>query len=93
MAPTCPDNPNTNLIADHLHCLGRGIDFNSSKCDNFIVLGDLNIEVSNLFLEQFCASYNLNSLIKDPTCFKSVDYLVFLKLVYPTSTNFNFYCS
>ena len=24
-------------------------------------------------MEQFCASYNLNSLIKEPTCFKSVD--------------------
>ena len=24
-------------------------------------------------MEQFCASYNLKSLIKEPTCFKSVD--------------------
>ena len=41
--------------------------------DNFIVLGDLNTEISNSFLEQFCALYNLQSLIKKPTCFKSVD--------------------
>ena len=69
----CSYNPNTNLIADHLHCIGRGIDFYSSKYDTFIVLGDLNTEVTNSFLEQFCASYNLKSLIKEPTCFKSVD--------------------
>ena len=70
---SCSCNPNTNLIADHLHCIGRGIDFYSSKYDNFVVLGDLNAEVSNSFMEQFCASYNLKSLIKEPTCFKSVD--------------------
>ena len=70
---SCSYNPKTNLIADHLHCIGRGIDFYSSKYDNFIVLGDLNTEVSNSFMEQFCASYNLKSLIKEPTCFKSVD--------------------
>ena len=70
---SCSYNPKTNLIADHLHCIGRGIDFYSSKYDNFVVLGDLNTEVSNSFMEQFCASYNLKSLIKEPTCFKSVD--------------------
>ena len=70
---SCSHNPKTNLIADHLHCIGRRIDFYSSNYDNFVVLGDLNTEISNSFMEQFCASYNLKSLIKEPTCFKSVD--------------------
>ena len=70
---SCSYNPKTNLIADHLHCIGRGIDFYSSKYDNFVVLGDLNTEISNSFMEQFCASYNLKRLIKESTCFKSVD--------------------
>ena len=43
--------------------LVRGIDFYSSKYGNFIVLGDLNKEVSNSLMEQFCASYNLKSLL------------------------------
>ena len=60
-------------MADHLHCIGRGIDFYSSKYNNFIVLGHLNTEISNSFLEKFCTSYNLKSLIIEPTCFKSVD--------------------
>ena len=67
---SCSYSPKTNLTADNLHCTGRGIDFYSSKYDNFVVLGDLNTEI---FVEQFCASYNLKSLIKEPTCFKSVD--------------------
>ena len=70
---SCSYNPNTNLIADHLHCIGRRIVFCSSKYDNFIVLGDLNTEVSNSFSEQFCSSYNLISLIKEPTCIKTYD--------------------
>ena len=32
-------------------------------------------------MEQFCASYNLKSLIKEPTCFKSVDNLSCIDLV------------
>ena len=38
---SCSYNPNTNLIADSLHWIGKGIDFFSSKYDNFIALGDL----------------------------------------------------
>ena len=65
---SCSYNRRTNLIADIVHCIGRGIDFYSSKHSNFIALGDLNTEASNsflvnteasnTFLEQFCASYN-----------------------------------
>ena len=39
---SCSYNPNTHLIADRLHCIGSGIDFYSSKYDNFVVLGHLN---------------------------------------------------
>ena len=78
---SCSYNRKANLIADHLHCVGRGIGFYSSKYDNSIVLGDLNTEVSNSFMEQFCASYNLKCLIKEPTCFKSVDNPSFIDLI------------
>ena len=39
---SCLYNPDTNLIADHLHYIGRGIDLYSSKYDDFIILVDLN---------------------------------------------------
>ena len=87
MAPIMLHNPNTNLIADHLHCIGRGIDFYSSKYDNSVILGDLNAEVYNSFLEQFCASYNLKSLIKEPKCFKSVDNPSFIDLILTNHPN------
>ena len=37
---SCSYNTSTYLIADHLHCNSRGVDFYSSKYDNFIGLGD-----------------------------------------------------
>ena len=62
-----------DLIADDLLCIGTGIDFYSSEYVNCVVLGDLNTEVSNSIMEQFCASYNLKCLIQEFTCFKSAD--------------------
>ena len=48
---SCSQIPNTNLTADHLYCIGRGIDFYSSKFnDSFKVLGNLNMNISNTFL-------------------------------------------
>ena len=35
---SCSYNPKKNLIADHLHCIGRGIDFYSSKYDILLFL-------------------------------------------------------
>ena len=73
MAPIMLIQSENKFKSWYLHFIGRGIDFYSSKYDNFVVLGDLNTEISNSFMEQFCASCNLKSLIKEPTCFKSVD--------------------
>ena len=77
----CLYNPNINLTAAHLHCLSREIDFYSSKYDNCIVLGDLNTEIANAFLEKFYASYIFKRFIKEPTCFKNVDNLSCLDLI------------
>ena len=34
-------------------------------------MGDFNMKTSDIPLEEFCLLYNLKSLIKSPTCFKS----------------------
>ena len=36
-----------------------------------ILLGDVNVCVDDEIMRNFCNSYNLNSLIKQPTCFKN----------------------
>ena len=65
--------------------------FFSSKYDNLIVLGAFNAETSNTTISEFCTTYNLKSLIKEPTYFKSGQNVfktqIILKLGYPISIN------
>ena len=69
---SCSYNPNLTLLNNHIQNISRSLDFYSSKYDNFIVLWDFNAETSNTTISEFCATYNLKNLIKEPTCFKSL---------------------
>ena len=62
-----------NLIQNHTAKLSKNLDFYSSKYENFIVIDDFNAEMTNSYLEEFSASYNLNNFIKQPTCFKNLE--------------------
>ena len=53
--------------------IDKGLDSLSSKYDNYILMGDFNAELSNNFVDSFCGSYSLNSLLRKPTCFKNPD--------------------
>ena len=68
---SCSYNPHTSCIENHLNYLGKRLDGLSNKFENFILLGDFNAEITNSSLKNFCECYNLNSLIKKPTCFKN----------------------
>ena len=46
------------------------IDFFADKYDNYWIMGDFNIEQSDLSLKAFLNSNNLYKLIKSNTCFK-----------------------
>ena len=70
---SCSYNPNLTLLNNHIQNISRSLDFYSSKYDNFIVLWDFNAETSNTTISEFCATYNLKNLIKEPTCFKSLE--------------------
>lgn len=41
--------------------------------ENIIILGDLNMEKSNTHLDDLMTNFNLDPLIKEPTCFKSIN--------------------
>ena len=66
-------NPNVDLIQNHTVNLSKNLDVYSSNYENVIVKGDFNAEMTNNYLEEFCASYNFKNLIKQPTCFKNPD--------------------
>ena len=40
-----------------------------SSYDNFLVIEDLKI--SEMTMPEFCETYNLQNLVKDPTCYKN----------------------
>ena len=67
----CSYNPNLTLLNNHIQNRSRRVlNFYLSKYDNFIVLGDFNAETSNVIIPEFCATYNLKYIIKEPKCFK-----------------------
>ena len=42
----------------------------STSYDNFVILGDFNIEMEEQQINDFCDNYSLKSLIRQPTCYK-----------------------
>ena len=67
----CTYNSNKNLISNYLKEIGKNVDNYSSKYDNFILLGDLNSELTESAVRDFCQIYGCKNLIKDNTCFKN----------------------
>ena len=43
----------------------------SANYNNLLLMGDFNVNTSELNMKDFCDSYGLKSLIKVPTCFKN----------------------
>ena len=64
-------NPNKNNIINFTSQLGPLLDYYMVKYDNFLLLGDFNSEMSEAPMFNFCETYNLSNLIKEPTCFKN----------------------
>ena len=67
----CSYNPAKGNISSHLSIVGRSLDSYMSSYDNFSVIGDLNSEISEMAMSEFCETYNLQNLVKDPTCYKN----------------------
>ena len=63
-----PHKADTSLF---LKALDQNLCHYLPSYDNVILLGDFNSEMSEKPMDDFCSLYNLKSLIKSPTCFKS----------------------
>ena len=61
-------NPAKSNISAHLSFVRRSLDSYMSSYNNFLVIGDLNSEISKMVISKFCKAYNLKNLGKDPTC-------------------------
>ena len=64
-------NPHKGNTKQHLSNISKGLDELNSKYDNILFIGDLNSEMSEPSLDEFCQTYNLVSIVNKPTCFKN----------------------
>ena len=61
-------------IRAHLECLNKILALYSLKYEHFLVLGNFNVCVENSSVSEFCETCNLKGLIREPTCYKNLDY-------------------
>ena len=66
-------NPNRDNIGNHLDSLSRNLALYSSTYENYIIIDDFNIEADSKEMSSFCDTFDLTSLIKEPTCYKNPD--------------------
>ena len=64
-------NPHKGNTKRHLSNISKGLDESNSKYYSILIIGDLNSEMSEPSLDEFCQTYNLESIINKPTCFKN----------------------
>ena len=67
----CSYNPNKSNIKNHIETISRTLDAFSTQYGNILLLGDVNACVDDETMKDFCSSYCLRILIKQPTCFKN----------------------
>ena len=66
-------NPAKPLIHTFLSELSLVLDQLLISYENLIIIGDFNAEISEIAMKEFCETYSMTSLNKEPTCFKSID--------------------
>ena len=69
--PSYSYNPQKGNTKQHVSNISKGLDELNSKYDNILGIGDLNSEMSEFSLDEFCQTYNLESIVNKPTCFKN----------------------
>ena len=65
-------NPKRGLISSHLLTIRKSLERFLPLYDNYIIIGDFNVESSNEHMSDFMSSLVLTHLITDPTCFKNI---------------------
>ena len=64
-------NPSKSLINKFTYDIGKVLETYIGNYDNFRFVGDLNSEITESSMHEFCNSYNLNSLCHESTRYKN----------------------
>ena len=60
-------NPNRDNIGNNLDSLSRNLALYSSTYENYTIIGNFNIEADSREMSSFCDTFDITSLIKEPT--------------------------
>ena len=66
-------NPHKDLSPYFLCHVGKALDTLLCDYDNILLLGDFNTTQEEQCMKDFCETYDLKNLIKEPTCFKNAN--------------------
>ena len=69
----CSYNTNRCKIDFHLEKLNRSLALYSSHHENFIILGDFNVEAKDSAVSVFTNTNDITSLVKEQTCYKNTN--------------------
>ena len=64
-------NPRKEYTSYFLSHVSKGLDKVLADYENFLLIGDFNSQISETHLKNFCDLYDLENLIKGPTCYKN----------------------
>ena len=57
----------------YFDCVGRALDIYNTTYENVLLIGDFNAEENEPCLNEFISDYGLKNLVKEKTCFKSIE--------------------
>ena len=69
----CSYNSHKSNIGKNFDIITRSLNILSTKYGSIVLLGDFNAYVDDEILQTVCKSCSLDSLIKQPTCFKNLE--------------------
>ena len=61
--------------------VSKGLDTYSAFFDKFVLIGDFNAEESEDTVKTFLDNHNVSNIVKDKTCFKSLDNPICIDLI------------
>ena len=67
----CSYNPNKSLINKFAYDIGKVLDFFIGNYDNFLIVGNLNSEITESSMHEFCRGYDFHSLCHKFTYYKN----------------------
>ena len=64
-------NPDKSQISHYLECLSSLLVEHSKKYENYVLIGDFNVNTSVNSVKEFCSLNRLKNIIKEPSCYKN----------------------